>query len=62
MNRNEGIGAEKGFYYQTKLDYWSCKIVKADKSKDIKNQTFYFFNEMINFQVFDSLKIDKWTH
>ena len=62
MNRKKGIGAVKSFYYQTKFDYWSYKIAKADTSIAIKNQTYYFFNEMINFKVFDSLKMDKWTH
>ena len=32
-----------------------------NKSRSIKNQTYYFFNDMINIEVFDSnlLKIDK---
>ena len=34
------------------------------KSRSIKNQTYYFFNDMINIEVFDSnlLKIDKKSY
>ena len=61
LNCIKEIRTEKSFNYQTIFDYSSDKIVTDDKSIDIKNQTYYFFNEVINFEVFDSnpLKIDK---
>ena len=61
MNRTKETRAKESFNYQTKFDYWSYKMTADVKSIDIKNRTYYFFNDMINLNDSDSglLKIDK---
>ena len=53
MNHNKEIGAEKGFNYQKTFHYRSYKMATDVKSIDIKNRTYYFFNDMVNIKVFD---------
>ena len=53
MNHNKEIGAEKSFNYQKTFHYWSYKMATDVKNIDIKNRTDYFFNGMVNIEVFD---------
>ena len=52
------------FLLKQQFDYWSYKMAADVKSIDIKNRTYYFFNDMINLKNFASnlLKIDKRSH
>ena len=64
INGNKKIGDEKRFNYQTTFDYWSYKMATYIKSINIKNGAYYFFNGIINIEVFYSnlLKIDKKSY
>ena len=64
MNRDKKTGTKESFNYQTALDYQAYKIAANTKSTDIKNITYYFFDDMINIENFDSslLRIDKKSH
>ena len=53
--------AKESFNYQTILDYWSYEMAANVKNISIKNHSYYFFNDIINFEDFNSnlLKIEK---
>ena len=54
MNRDKKTGAKESFNYQTTLPYQTYKMAADTKSINIKNQTYYFFDDMINLNNFDS--------
>ena len=56
--------AKESFNYQTTFNYQTYKMTADVKSINIKNRTHYFFNDMINIEVFHSnlLKIDKKSY
>ena len=53
--------AKESFNYQTILDYRSYEMAANVKNISIKNHSYYFFNDIINFEDFNSnlLKIEK---
>ena len=61
MDHNKETGAKESFHYQTTFDYWPDKMTADIKYIDIKNRSYYLFNDMINLNDFDSrlLKIDQ---
>ena len=62
MNRSKENFSEYDYFYQ-KRNYLSYKM-GAVKQIDIKNRTYYFYNDIINIKNFDPilLKIDKKSY
>ena len=63
-NCDKKSAANKSFNYQTTFHYWSYKMTADVKSINIKNRTYYVFDDMINVEEFDTslLKIDKKSY
>ena len=64
MNHAKTTDAKKSFIKVLTLYYWTYKVTANTESIDIKNQTYYFFNDMMDLNDFDSslLKIDKKSY